>query len=133
MENNLANHILAMADDAYLTGHPEWQSLVAEAQSIIDQEEETILIGWCVEDVIQRAEEEEKEITREEAIQALRFVNDNMDASVGVSWDTISFAIEVVINERETTERNEDTIPDTNPSGAPYEVPDWVRSRYMRH
>ena len=30
----LARHILAMADDAYLTGHPEWQASVEEAQNI---------------------------------------------------------------------------------------------------
>jgi hypothetical protein len=30
----LAQHISVMADDAYLTGHPEWQAIVEEAQSI---------------------------------------------------------------------------------------------------
>lgn len=30
----LANHILAMADDAYLTGHPEWAEIVSEAKAI---------------------------------------------------------------------------------------------------
>ncbi len=28
-----AEHILAMADDAYLTGHAEWQEIVAEARA----------------------------------------------------------------------------------------------------
>ena len=30
----LASHILAMADDAYFTGHPEWAEIVSEAQRI---------------------------------------------------------------------------------------------------
>jgi hypothetical protein len=30
----LARHILAMADDAYLTGHPEWQAIVDETINI---------------------------------------------------------------------------------------------------
>ena len=30
----LAAHVLAMADDAYLTGHPEWAALVDEARAM---------------------------------------------------------------------------------------------------
>lgn len=31
---HLAEHVLAMADDAYLTGHPEWIEIVEEARAI---------------------------------------------------------------------------------------------------
>lgn len=31
----LAKHIIVMADDAYLTGHPEWLAIVAEAERAI--------------------------------------------------------------------------------------------------
>jgi hypothetical protein len=30
----LAEHIRAMADDPYLTGHPEWLEIAAEAQRL---------------------------------------------------------------------------------------------------
>lgn len=30
----LAQHVLAMADDSYLTGHPEWIEIVAEAKAL---------------------------------------------------------------------------------------------------
>lgn len=30
----LADHIIAMDDDAYLIGHPEWEALVAEARAV---------------------------------------------------------------------------------------------------
>jgi hypothetical protein len=30
----LATHIQDMADDSYLTGHPEWEAIVKEAQQI---------------------------------------------------------------------------------------------------
>ena len=33
--HNLAEHITAMADDAYLVGHPEWQEIVDEARALI--------------------------------------------------------------------------------------------------
>ena len=29
----LARHVVAMADDAYLIGHPEWGAIVAEARA----------------------------------------------------------------------------------------------------
>lgn len=34
----LANHVLVMADDAYLTGHPEWHEIVKEAHSALAQQ-----------------------------------------------------------------------------------------------
>ncbi len=33
--NSLAEHVLAMADDAYLVGHPEWVEIVEEARKAI--------------------------------------------------------------------------------------------------
>ncbi len=30
---DLVDHVLALADDAYLAGHPEWDALVAEARA----------------------------------------------------------------------------------------------------
>ena len=35
---NLATHIVAMADDAYLIEHPEWGAIVGEAQALLDQQ-----------------------------------------------------------------------------------------------
>jgi hypothetical protein len=31
----LAQHIMAMADDAYFVGHPEWQTIVDQAERLI--------------------------------------------------------------------------------------------------
>lgn len=36
---NLATHIVAMADDAYLIGHPEWGAIVEEAQALLAQQQ----------------------------------------------------------------------------------------------
>jgi len=35
----LARHIVAMADDTYLTGHPEWYAIVEEAKADIARAE----------------------------------------------------------------------------------------------
>ena len=34
----LAEHLLAMADDAYLQGHPEWGELIKEAEQLKGRE-----------------------------------------------------------------------------------------------
>ncbi len=31
----LAEHILSMADDDYLLGHPEWYEIVADAEKVV--------------------------------------------------------------------------------------------------
>ena len=31
----LAQHVIAMADDAYLTGHPEWAEIVKDARNAL--------------------------------------------------------------------------------------------------
>jgi hypothetical protein len=36
----LAQHVLAMKGDCYLTGHPEWDELVAEAESALKTTED---------------------------------------------------------------------------------------------
>lgn len=33
----LATHIVAMADDAYLVGHPEWLEIVEEAKALLQK------------------------------------------------------------------------------------------------
>ena len=34
---NLAEHIINMADDAYLIGHPEWIEIVKEAEEALQK------------------------------------------------------------------------------------------------
>jgi len=33
---SLAEHVLALADDAYLAGHPEWREIVREAVGVLN-------------------------------------------------------------------------------------------------
>lgn len=39
--NALAQHVIAMHDDAYLTGHPEWNAIVQEARGAIAAQTQT--------------------------------------------------------------------------------------------
>jgi len=36
----LAKHILAMRNDAYLTGHPEWHDIIQEAEQALNESED---------------------------------------------------------------------------------------------
>jgi hypothetical protein len=39
LSGRLAEHIEAMADDAYLVGHPEWLAIVEEAKLLLHDSE----------------------------------------------------------------------------------------------
>lgn len=44
---------------------------------------------WCVEDVIERAKERGKKLSKEQAEEILDTIDRKQDASLGISWDTI--------------------------------------------
>jgi len=39
--NELLEHILAMADDPYLCGHPEWEEIVKESEALRQAKDES--------------------------------------------------------------------------------------------
>lgn len=55
---------------------------------------------WCIEDVLQRAEENEIELTREEAGEVLGLTYKYHDCNIGISWETLDVWIDEVVNER---------------------------------
>ena len=57
----------------------------------------SISLEWNIEDVKYQAEQEGVEITDEQCSQVLLHVLRHHDASVGVSWDTISASIDRVL------------------------------------
>lgn len=49
-----------------------------------------IAIEWCVEDVFTQADQDEVEITTQEAKEILQWIDVKHDANIGVNWDVIS-------------------------------------------
>lgn len=43
--HQLANHIIAMQDDSYLSGHPEWHEIVKEAKNAVASEKRNYRIA----------------------------------------------------------------------------------------
>jgi len=56
-------------------------------------------IRWHVEDIEMCAEDNEIEITREQALEALLNLKHNHDATVGINWDVILCEINEVVSE----------------------------------
>ena len=54
-----------------------------------EDSEDKIHLTGCIEDILDQAEQNDIELTKEEAREALRMVKDNHDCTYGVSWDTI--------------------------------------------
>ena len=77
-------------------------------QDIVDLQDklkdaEQFYCGWCADDVMHRASEMDVKITQKEAEEIIDSVEHNFDASLGVSWDTIEWAIEDHVSRRDGT------------------------------
>ena len=74
-------------------------------QDIVDLQDklkyhEKFKCGWSYEDVLTHASEREIDITKDEAYEIIDHVESSFDASVGVSWDTIYWAVDDHVERR---------------------------------
>ncbi len=56
---------------------------------------------WQVDDILMYAKQEEINISEEEAQEILDRIGRKWDASIGISWDTISYYLDLHLEERE--------------------------------
>jgi len=68
------------------------------------EEDFKISINWSVEDVLAQAEQDEVEITAQEAKEILQWIDNKHDASIGVNWDVISVYIGMYLDEAKPKE-----------------------------
>ena len=61
-----------------------------------DAEGNTISIVWSIDDVMERAKQDEKEITEDQARKVLKMMKDNHDCNYGITWETISAYIDQI-------------------------------------
>ena len=64
-----------------------------------EQENDTISIEWSIQDVYYQAENDEVEITREQALNVIHDLKKHHDATIGICWDTISSYINQELDE----------------------------------
>ena len=75
-------------------------------QDIVDlqdslKEAEEYVCGWSKDDVLDKAHDMSVKITEDEAVEILDHIEHNFDANHGVFWDTIEWAIEEHVVQRE--------------------------------
>ena len=64
--------------------------------------DETIcMILWSEDDVLERAEEREMEIEREDARRVIHWIYKYHDASIGINWDTIDCYLDEIKMEKD--------------------------------
>lgn len=60
---------------------------------------ETVCFSWSIHDVIERAKEQDKEITESQAIEILARVKHGHDANIGVNWDVLDAHTDMYFDE----------------------------------
>ena len=60
---------------------------------------DNIAIVWTLEDVFERAAENDQELTSDDARRVLQLVDRNFDANNGINWDNIDFWISRYLRE----------------------------------
>lgn len=55
--------------------------------------------GWSIEDIIEHAQADDLEISKEQAEEVLNYMEQQFDATIGINWDVIAEAIHSVLNE----------------------------------
>ena len=87
----MSDHIIERAIKALLeNGYVSGETI----RDILEEEfNDTIFPTWDITDVKKKAEELEIEMTEDEMLDILNYLNENWDASIGICWDTIEMAI----------------------------------------
>jgi hypothetical protein len=73
---------------------------IAPIEDIIKLEDSKHAFGFDVNDVLQQAEDDEIEITEQEAEAVISLMRYKGDVSIGISWDTVSYFITRIVEER---------------------------------
>lgn len=62
-----------------------------------EKQERTISIVWSIEDVYERAEHCQVELTEKEALEVLSNLKNKHDAEIGINWDVIDSMISYIV------------------------------------
>jgi hypothetical protein len=76
-------------------GEELWKNINEYKDDI--QQGTAIVLIWTTEDVHVKAEENDIELTEEQAIKVLEHISNYHDCSYGVNWDTIDCSIDEVL------------------------------------
>lgn len=52
---------------------------------------------WCLDDILEKAERMEVELSREQAFKVMEYLSNNHDATIGINWEVIEGTINVIL------------------------------------
>ena len=76
------------------------KQIIKELQQL-DPEKEIAVDYWQEEDVLTRAEQRDIVLTNEEVGKTLDYMYDHYDSQNGLTWDTLDYALDDILRERE--------------------------------
>lgn len=79
---------------------PKVKDLIKWLQDQYDPEDVIAYSLWTTEDINAIEEEEEIELTEEEAERVLEWADRKEDASIGINWDVLRYYVDEFIRER---------------------------------
>lgn len=87
-----------------ISGRTHVSDLTRLARDGAVDSDEYALAVWCVDDVLELAENKGITLSRDEALEVMDSVGRNHDAEIGINWDVISHWIDIVVSDREVEE-----------------------------
>jgi hypothetical protein len=76
---------------------------IAEAKLAVERyfSKDWISEWWHIDDVIEQAENNDEQLTKDEAREVLKLIDKNHDCEVGINWDVIDSWVDFVVQQRE--------------------------------
>lgn len=94
-KNNKKTNWLSLNDES-ATALVEW----LRENYIITDSNPTFGGNWCLQDIIEHAEDIELSLSHKEAVEVMNDIVNNHDAAVGINWGVIGSAIELFVKNR---------------------------------
>ncbi|MCC0175805.1 hypothetical protein I4641_02265, partial [Waterburya agarophytonicola K14] len=86
--------LLQLLTDAGVISHDNQERAKAVAHNYLEQHSDFISITWDVDDVKAVARDRNLQLTNEHCLDVLDYIESNHDANIGISWDSVHFALD---------------------------------------
>lgn len=88
--HEIQNFILYYSSDEAVREKMYSCALEYVEQDHVLQKQDAIFIEWCIDDV----KDIREDLDDEQAMEVLEFVKDKHDATLGITWDTLEYAVD---------------------------------------
>lgn len=86
--------LLQLLEDAEILTPENKPQAIAIAIDYLDDNSDFISIQWCADDVLSIADEKNLNLSHDQCLEVLDYLEDNHDANYGLSWNSIHCALD---------------------------------------